>query len=79
MAKAKASDPASDNRVRLQQLLLQKAALKQDFADDAESVFKEIKKTINGGSIGYWIGKEFISLNKLKNRIELIPKIYCPF
>ena len=44
MAKAKASDPASDNRVRLQQLLLQKAALKQDIADDAESVFKEIKK-----------------------------------
>lgn len=40
---------------------------------------KEIKKTINGGSVGYWIGKEFISLNKLKNRIELIPKIYCPF
>lgn len=46
MAKAKASDPASDNRVRLQQLLLQKAALKQDIADDAESVFKEIKKSI---------------------------------
>ncbi len=46
MAKAKASNPASDNRVRLQQLLLQKAALKQDIADDAETVFKEIKKTI---------------------------------
>jgi len=41
---------------------------------------REIKKTINGGSIGYWIGKDFISINKLKNKIELIPKKeYCPF
>lgn len=40
---------------------------------------KEIKKTINGGSVGYWIGKEFISLNRLKEKIELIPKSNCPF
>lgn len=40
---------------------------------------RELKKVVNGGSIGYWIGKEFITLNNLKNRIELIPKIKVPF
>ena len=34
----------------------------------------EIKKTLKGMVAGYWIGKEFISLDKLKLNIELIPK-----
>jgi len=38
-----------------------------------------IKKTLNAGCIGYWIGKDFIALSKLKDRIELIPKSDCPF
>lgn len=33
---------------------------------------REIKRTIKGAQAGYWIGKEFIKLNDLKNRIELI-------
>lgn len=40
---------------------------------------REIKKTICGGSIGYWIGQEFATLSNLKNRIELIEKIKLPF
>lgn len=40
---------------------------------------REIKKTIAGRSIGYWIGKEFITLNNMKNRLELIPKDKNPF
>ena len=40
----------------------------------------EIKKTLKGLTPGYWIGKEFISLAEMKNKIELIPKKeYCPF
>lgn len=35
---------------------------------------KEIKKTINGGSIGYWIGKAFIPITSMSNMVELIPK-----
>lgn len=39
----------------------------------------EIRKVVNGGSIGYWIGNKFITLNKLKQMVELIPKPKCPF
>ncbi len=37
------------------------------------------KKVVNGGSIGYWIGKEFYTLNNLRNNLELIPKYKLPF
>lgn len=41
---------------------------------------REIKKTVKGLTPGYWIGREFISLEKLRLQIELIPKKqYCPF
>ena len=41
---------------------------------------KVLKRTISGGySIGYWIGKRFIPLNKLNNFCEKIPKENCPF
>jgi len=40
---------------------------------------KEIKRTLKGMIAGYWIGNDFIKLNDLKNKIKLIPKIYCPF
>ena len=35
-------------------------------------------KTVNGGSIGYWMGRKFISLNELRNNLEPI-KNDCPF
>lgn len=38
-----------------------------------------LNKTIKGSKVGYWIGKDFISLNDLKTKIELIPKIKLPF
>lgn len=34
----------------------------------------EIKRTLKGMVAGYWISKEFISLDKFKTKIELIPK-----
>lgn len=34
----------------------------------------EIKKTLKGLTPGYWIGKEFVALSKMKERVELIPK-----
>jgi hypothetical protein len=41
---------------------------------------KEIKKTMNGGSIGYCINGKFHSLTSLRNHIEKIPnKEKMPF
>jgi len=40
---------------------------------------KQIKKTLNGGSIGYWIASKFYTLNTLKSQVELIPKEQTPF
>lgn len=37
------------------------------------------KKTVNGGSVGYWIGGNFIILKKLREQLELIPKEKLPF
>lgn len=40
----------------------------------------EIKKTLKNMVAGYWIGRDFIKLDDLKSKIELIPKKkYCPF
>jgi len=35
---------------------------------------REIKKTINGGCIGYWIGRKFVSLTALRPKLTLIPR-----
>jgi hypothetical protein len=41
---------------------------------------REIKKIVNGGSIGYCINGKFYSLTFLKNKIEkIVQKEYCPF
>lgn len=40
---------------------------------------REIKKTMKGLRPGYWVGKKFMSLNELKNNIELIPRTKLPF
>ena len=41
---------------------------------------REIKKTVKGLTAGYWIGKDFVSLDKLRSKVELVPKKeYCPF
>lgn len=41
---------------------------------------KMLKITVNGGSIGLWIGKKFILKYKLNDCLELIPtKEYSPF
>lgn len=37
------------------------------------------KKVVNGGSIGYWIGESFFTLDKLRSDLELIPKEKLPF
>lgn len=46
MAKQQKVTPKEQNRLQLTQLLENKAALKQDIAEDAESVFKNLKETI---------------------------------
>lgn len=33
---------------------------------------KEIRKTLNGSTKGYWIGKDFIPLSKMSDFVELI-------
>jgi hypothetical protein len=40
---------------------------------------KQIKKTLNGGSIGYWIDGKFYTVNTLRHQVVLIPKEFCPF
>jgi hypothetical protein len=37
------------------------------------------KKVVNGSSIGYWIGRNFITLDNLRKELQLIPKQDCPF
>lgn len=36
-------------------------------------------KSFNNGSIGYWIGRNFIILKNLRKYLELIPKEKTPF
>ena len=38
-----------------------------------------IKMTTNGGSIGYWIDKNFIVLNEIRNILVKIKKEKTPF
>lgn len=40
----------------------------------------EVQKVIKGSKAGYYINRKFISIDKLKLLIELIPKnLDCPF
>ena len=40
---------------------------------------RKIKKTVNGRSIGYWIKGKFITINKLRGDLEIIPKTDFPW
>ncbi len=40
---------------------------------------REIKKTVNGYSVGYWIGKKFHTIQKLRSQLVKIEKEPCPF
>jgi hypothetical protein len=40
---------------------------------------KIVKRVKNGGSIGYCISGKFYSLTSLRNELEKIVKIECPF
>lgn len=40
---------------------------------------REIKRTVVGYTIGYWIGRKFYSLAVLNRMAEKIPKTKCPF
>lgn len=40
---------------------------------------RKIKQSYNSGSIGYWLGKKFYSLSKLKTIIRKPLKEICPF
>lgn len=40
---------------------------------------RQLKKVINGGSIGYWIESKFYTLDNLREHLEFIPKQECPF
>jgi hypothetical protein len=37
------------------------------------------RKVVNGGSIGYWIGRKFYTLPELRKHLELIPREKLPF
>ena len=40
---------------------------------------RQIKKTLNCRSVGYWIDRNFVTLSKLKFELEIIPKQQTPF
>lgn len=40
---------------------------------------REIKKTVNGYSVGYWVGKKFHTIQKLRSQLVKIEKEPCPF
>lgn len=39
----------------------------------------KIKRVLNGGSVGYWIGKDFVTLKELRSRLKKIEDIEIPF
>ena len=40
---------------------------------------RRLRQTYNSGSIGYWFGKKFYTLSKLKTMIRKQSEEYCPF
>ena len=38
-----------------------------------------IRKVMNGRAIGYWIGRKFYSLNKLRPLLKRVEENKCPF
>ena len=40
---------------------------------------RKLKHTINGGRLGWWIGKKFYSHNVLKPLLVRPTKAHCPF
>jgi hypothetical protein len=40
---------------------------------------REIKKTVNGYSVGYWINKKFYTLENLRKQLVKIEKLDYPF
>ena len=36
------------------------------------------KQCVNGGSYGFWIGRNFITSKELRKKLEKIPNINCP-
>jgi len=40
---------------------------------------REIKKTVNGYSVGYWINKQFWTLRNIQKHLVKIEKTKCPF
>jgi len=40
---------------------------------------REIRKVVNGGSLGYWIKSKFYTVGNLRNKLELITKQKTPF
>lgn len=40
---------------------------------------RRIKQSYNSRSIGYWIGKKFYSLNKLRPLLYKKNIVFCPF
>ena len=40
---------------------------------------REIKKVVNGGSVGYWIAGRFITLGKLRQQLVKIQYDRLPF
>ena len=39
----------------------------------------KLKRVLNGGSVGYWIGKEFVTLKELSSRLKKIETTKLPF
>lgn len=39
----------------------------------------KLKRVLNGGSVGYWIGKEFVTLKELRKRLNKIETVKIPF
>jgi hypothetical protein len=40
---------------------------------------RRLKQSYNSGSIGYWFGKRFIPLSKLRNLLKKPTIEFCPF
>ena len=41
--------------------------------------YKVLRRVINGGSIGYWFGKEFKTLDSIRPLLQFVTKQCCPF
>ena len=59
--------------------LLDKYSITKDKRIFNTKTMREIKRTVNGYSVGYWLSGKFYTLKKINEIAVKIKKKHCPF